>query len=237
MQMSEIPLAPVFRQDEVEFEAAASFVNYTGLDSLNRSLDIMTNRSPGLHLYLIRFANDIVKPLNPVQDEPRPSGQSGEQAASPPRVNVHTFLAGTVMTFTMIDGVSQATGAEIPEMPGNVEMTPPGTTELDLKSDTPLIDLFYRGADFRNKLPHVYRPSLGLMKKFLFGDSPEVSVEDMEADLNNPVSKNSVNDDHAMMQLHFIAAAAETALTLESLAYALAYEQEHSGRVERYRHQ
>ncbi|HEX5744529.1 MAG TPA: hypothetical protein VFX84_03725 [Candidatus Saccharimonadales bacterium] len=231
--MSEVPLAPVFRQDETEFEAAAGLVHYNGLDSLTRMLDVMRDRSPGLHLYLMRFVNDIVHPLNPGHDTDRPDEGSGERAASPQAANVHAFMSGTVMTFSMIEAVHQHTGAEIPEMPGNVEMTPPGTTELDLESDTPLIDLFYRGTDFRDRLPHVYRPSLILMKDLLFGHSPEVSVSDMEADMGNPVSGNSMGPDQAMRQLHFAGGAAEAALTLENFAYALALEQEHSDHVDR----
>ncbi|HXE10220.1 MAG TPA: hypothetical protein VN554_02230 [Verrucomicrobiae bacterium] len=231
--MAEVPLAPVFRQPEEAFEAAAKQVHYDGIDSLNRMLGTLTERAPGLHLYLMRFIKDVVQPLNPdAEIFGKDEGEATEEEIRHANLNVHAFMTGTVMAFSMIDGVSWDTHTEVPLTPGNVRRICLEVPAIDLESDTPVIDIEYRGREFSTDLPHVYRPTLLLSRQLLYDNPETVGIDMVEEDLTGAAQDHSEGPHEAIRHLHFVAGAAEVALTIEEFAYALAIEQERRGHVE-----
>lgn len=204
--MSEKLHAAVFNETPALFNLAAGTVHYTGKDSSDGLAAPMADEAPALWNYIADYTEHVVRPT---------VATLVEQENVPADNYVATFFeTGAFMTFRMIRNVSMDTLAELPPLDYRVSGVPETVDPPNENPKTPLIDVAYRGSEFRATMPHVYGASLLLMEEAL-GEPATRFVN-----LDKPISEHK-DLELAWEELHFIAGAAETALTIE--AWAAAY--------------
>lgn len=197
--------APVFNQSEADFSHAADRVKWEGPESMGTHAHLLREQAPSLYTYIGQYKRDVVIPFNR-DPETKKMIEGGN-------TDVLAFDVGATTAFRMVDGVYRDTGAELPDLRED-GIEPANPDEIDFESDIAkrIIDLFYRGAELRDRLPHVYRPSFKLMSQLLM-DPPE----QLEADMPLPATEHR-NLHLAMAEMHFLGGVAETVLTIEDHA-------------------
>jgi hypothetical protein len=195
--------APVFNQPGRAFDFAAEGVR---LEPSNPGLlrGPLDANAPGLRNYLASYAQAFVDPFV-VQLARR-------GAVDEPKQTRIAFDLGAAATFKMIYNVYQDTGAELSDLGYHFPDVPAEADEPNMEPGTPLLDVYYRGAEFQESLPHVFAASL-LMTPRVLGESSS----DIGTDLYSFVELLD-DPEMAWRELHFVAGAAETALTIEARA-------------------
>lgn len=197
--------AAVFNQSEADFARSAERIKWEGPESILNLGNFMKEQAPGLYTHLGFFKRDVLIPF--VRDH------ATKQIDEAGRANVGAFDAGAVMAFKMVDGVFRDTGAELPDLREG-DLRPANPDEIDFKADATkkVIDLFFRGPELRDRLPHVYHPSFTLMHQVLMDPA-----EQLEADMSVPLTEHR-NFYTALAELHFMGGVAETVLAIEDHA-------------------
>ncbi len=204
--MSDTYKAPVFNQPNRAFDFAAEGVR---LEPSNPALlrGPLDSNAPGLRNYLASYGQALVDPF--VQTLAR------RGAVDQPRQTRIAFDLGAAATFKMIYDVYQNTGAELPDLGFGLPDVPAEAAPPDMEPGTPLLDVYYRTAKFEEELPHVFAASI-LMTPMVIGKSKSGIGSDLYSFVD-------LLDDPEMAwrELHFVAGAAETALTIEERAATL----------------
>lgn len=203
--MPDLYNAAAFNQSEADFTRAAERAEYDGPQSVEQMKYFMQAQAAGLNYYIGRYMRDVVTPFNR-DPETRQMPELGS-------LNLTTFATATFMTFKMVDGVYRDTGVELPDLTGDdLDAANPDDIEFGDDSTLPVIDLFFRGAELREKMPHIFRPSLKLMHELV-----RDPVDVLEKDLSTPLTEHR-DPLIASAELHFIGGVAETVLAIEARA-------------------
>lgn len=197
--------AAVFNQDEGRFMEAAEAIEHNSPLSIKDLHLFLRTHAIGLNNYIAHYIEDIVEPLNTDEE----TGEIGEKEQRSPGA----FRAGALTTFKMVHMVSQETGAALPSLVSDLGKVPVDDVSSVYDLHAPIINHFYRGAELRDKFPHLYGPVLKLMHVV----SGASSIEALRADLATPIYSHR-NMDAAFSELHFLGGAAETILAIEARA-------------------
>jgi hypothetical protein len=195
--------APVFNQPDRAFDFASEGVRLDPSRPERLRVPLDAN-APGLRNYLASYAHALVDPF--IEQLAR------RGAVEMPGQTRIAFDLGAFATFKMIYDVYQNTGAELPDLSYNFPDVPAEADEPNMEPGTPLLDVYYRGTEFQERLPHVFAASI-LMTPQVMGRSKAGIGSDLYSFVD-------MLDDPEMAwrELHFVAGAAETALTIEERA-------------------
>jgi hypothetical protein len=116
------------------------------------------------------------------------------------------------MTYAMVRNIYLDTGAELPHLSYGLPSTRLPERPRTDDPEAHLIDVYYRGAEFRERMPHVYGASLIILEEAVGEPAARAGT-----DLDAPIGQHR-DIQLAWEELHFMGGVAETALVIEERA-------------------